>query len=566
MKRHLTAIMALVLIISMFAACGNGGSSASENAEPDDASQTVESSATTAQTSETEEPEDVQEDDNGIHVNQLPLVDELTTLTFYNSWNPSNPSITQSMDDYLAIQEAEKLTNVHIDWTMVAAASFGEQFNVMVASDEYCDIMGFVNSNYVGGIAGALNDEVIINIKSYLADYAPNYSARIDDIEYGWAQVSLDDDTVGAIYSLDDTSLAAGTRGLAIRGDWLKALGLETPETYEEFHDVFTAMKTEYGCYGFCLSGQIIEWGYPFVGGYGTPGYSLSFFGSDSYWYQVDGTVKNALIEDGFKKYLETMHQYYEEGLISPDFMTVAEQPNDPDKIGDMANGVYASFGISYGNIDTILANSTDENIEILAVKGPVENKGDKVHFCDYMPIMTNALESSISSACENPELAIAWLDFWYSETGYMLYDAGVEGTTYEIRDGVVYYTDLIVNNEYDLPIENASQLYCPAGMISSYRFVVTSSYPQASLDAINVWSEGFDHEYVMPVMTLSLDEIEEYNNGLADLQTFAKECIPAFINGSKSLDEWDSYVETLKSLGIEEKIAIYQNVLDRMK
>lgn len=59
-------------------------------------------------------------------------------------------------------------------------------------------------------------------------------------------------------------------------------------------------------------------------------------------------------------------------------------------------------------------------------------------------------------------------------------------------------------------------------------------------------------------------DENEIINAYAADLSTYFTENDTAFIMGTRSLDEWDEYVETVKSMGVDELIAVYQAGEDR--
>ena len=55
-----------------------------------------------------------------------------------------------------------------------------------------------------------------------------------------------------------------------------------------------------------------------------------------------------------------------------------------------------------------------------------------------------------VTSACENPEAAVQWIDYVYaSQDGLMLYNYGIEGMSYEYDEsGEIRFTDLITNNE----------------------------------------------------------------------------------------------------------------------
>ena len=59
-------------------------------------------------------------------------------------------------------------------------------------------------------------------------------------------------------------------------------------------------------------------------------------------------------------------------------------------------------------------------------------------------------------------------------------------------------------------------------------------------------------------------DENEIINAYSADLNTYFDEQQTAFIMGTRSLDEWDDYVATVKSMGIDQMIAVNQAAVDR--
>ena len=59
-------------------------------------------------------------------------------------------------------------------------------------------------------------------------------------------------------------------------------------------------------------------------------------------------------------------------------------------------------------------------------------------------------------------------------------------------------------------------------------------------------------------------EESLEYTDTWAAIQTYTNECISAFIIGDKSFDEWDDYVKTLDSMGLEKCRKIQQAGYDR--
>ena len=50
----------------------------------------------------------------------------------------------------------------------------------------------------------------------------------------------------------------------------------------------------------------------------------------------------------------------------------------------------------------------------------------------------------------------------------------------------------------------------------------------------------------------------------MADIQTYCDQAVPEFIMGSRPLWEFDAYVDTLNSMGLDRCIEIYQTAYDR--
>jgi putative aldouronate transport system substrate-binding protein len=62
----------------------------------------------------------------------------------------------------------------------------------------------------------------------------------------------------------------------------------------------------------------------------------------------------------------------------------------------------------------------------------------------------------------------------------------------------------------------------------------------------------------------MTTEETTSYNTIYNDIDTYLDENIVKFIVGDKSLDEFDSFVNTLRDMGIDECIAMTQTAYDR--
>src|SRR5699024_5275242 len=111
--------------------------------------------------------------------------------------------------------------------------------------------------------------------------------------------------------------------------------------------------------------------------------------------------------------------------------------------LGESAGIVFGSGGSGIG---VYLPGLQEKNPQsnVTAIRYPVENKGDIPKFTDETQLYSTAGSAAISANSKNKELAARFLDYSYSEEGYMLNNFGIEGESYEMKDGYPTYTDTI--------------------------------------------------------------------------------------------------------------------------
>lgn len=562
-------VLVIAMLLTLLAGCSStdttepglapAESSAAVSETPGEQEETgaVEEAPSTA--GETEEVEEEVEEEASLY----PLVDELTTITIYAPFTSENTAAVDSFDGWAAFGMAEETTNVHVEWTQVPTDQYSELCPIMLASGDYTDIIFSLNQGY--SLSRAFEEEIIIDLADYIYDYAPNYSALVDEIPNGWSRAANEDGSITAIFSLNSGS---NQQGVLIRGDWLEDLGLDIPETVDEFLDMLYTFKDAYGVAPLQMSSSTQE-GLIFTSAYDTPGYQISMFNPGCYWYQVDGVVDCGLICDGSYETLKIMNQLYNDNIFSRDFYTFGGGSMDSNKNGLVSGNVVGVLSVSDSMVDTYSDMvSGIEGAYWVAAKNPVLNAGDLIHFGNVDEVSTGSTCASISCDCDNVELCIQWLDYWYGEEGIMSYNYGIEGETYTIENDTPVYTDIIENNQWGVGYITAINSYCPVGNVPSYADIRRFSqyYTDLSRDAITLWSEASDYAYVMPTISMTEEESEQYNSRSADLETYSKECVLSFITGAMDLEtQWDEYVGRMEAMGIYENQAIYQAALDRV-
>lgn len=82
--------------------------------------------------------------------------------------------------------------------------------------------------------------------------------------------------------------------------------------------------------------------------------------------------------------------------------------------------------------------------------------------------------------------------------------------------------------------------------------------------ESYKVWSKFSPDQYLPNRLTMTSDEGASYASKYTDIETYVQECNVKFIMGQMSLDDYDSYRDTLRGMGIEDCIALQQAAMDR--
>jgi putative aldouronate transport system substrate-binding protein len=65
-------------------------------------------------------------------------------------------------------------------------------------------------------------------------------------------------------------------------------------------------------------------------------------------------------------------------------------------------------------------------------------------------------------------------------------------------------------------------------------------------------------------LLYLTTEETEQVRDSETDLKTYVEQMEAKFITGVEPLSNWDKYVKTIESMGVEEYVSVYQTAYDR--
>ena len=490
---------------------------------------------------------------------ELPLCDG-ETLTMWRGAVNRDASIS-SYSENTVYAELEKRTGVTIEFTEVPPPSMQEQFSLMVASQDYTDIMDGI-ADYVSSLDVLVDSEIVTPLNSYLEEYAPSYNYLLNNCQELSRASSTDDGTIPG-FSLLRVNKLGPSQGLVIRGDWVDQLGLRDPKTYDQMHDVLTEIKNA----GLCEYPLAMEYVGTFDYGTLAQGYGVRAHldaAKEDYYIDETGSVQFGPIQDGFREYLEMIHAWYEEGLVTRDLL-----PNSMMSSSDVLSGKYALWFDVGEFTETYASMASDPAFCVRGISEPVQNEGDILALGGGAYYNAAAPSLYVSFTSEKPELAISFLDYCFSVEGSAMCNYGIEGEGMEYdSDGYPHYSSLITDNPEGLTFTQCTIKYTlmAYGVIDDMR--LQDSYSQNLLDSIACWrsaSQPSDNDYIS-LFTMSVEESEEYSALYNNILTYASECVSQFIVGEKPLDEWDNYVAEIKTMGIDTCVAHMQAAYTRYK
>lgn len=482
-------------------------------------------------------------------------------LTWWTRLNANVSATYPNQGDTPWAQYVKEKTGIEVEFIHPTVGSEDEEFSIMVASGEYPDIIEYKWTSYPGGPGAAINDGVIINLDDVMANNAPNFSKLMNEHPSVAKMVKTSD---GSYYcfpflrGLDEPNITQFSAGMTLRKDVLDELKMDLPETIDEWDAVLRAYKD----YGFEVPFTTRkEW----MRDVWSPG-----FDNWGDFYVEDGVVKHGLIEDSRKEFLTKMNEWYKDGLIDRDWLVADKSSNQTYFTTGKSAAVYAPFGQGLGQYTQIMHETNPEITgDSIRCTVPVTSvKGQNAKFSKMNQIYDKSgVSAAISSQSENVEAAAWLLDWMYSEEGNLCCNFGIEGLTYEMKDGQPVYTDVIMKNPDGMSVANALAAYTRASTsgvcVQDPRYIEQYYEQDNQKEALELNMKTDMGSHFFPPTSVANEDSEQFADIMNNVKTLSDEMEAQFIAGTVSLDEWDNYIKQLKDFGIDDAIAMMQTAYD---
>lgn len=366
--------------------------------------------------------------------------------------------------------------------------------------------------------------------------------------------------------------------GICIRQDWLDKLGLEIPQTLDEFTDALRAFREN----DVNESGAVDE-----VLALDTAGFKNGL----NYWFGMvndyvgvnieAGTVESPWYSPVAKDYFRYIQALVEEGLLYPDAIGVdADSFDNAIKIIRTENKISALYYYPVGTYveNEVRATAADgtqgKEAEYSGIYPFAAEEGVTPFYSEETPYLVYLKHGVTSAAADKLEAVAKVYDTIYSPEYINIMDWGVEGETYEVVDGQNVLTTFTMTFAEKAAsgkskIDELARYFFPNLYHNERLFEIENTKDWPNKQAFEMATKDYPNKtpndntgyYALP----TAEQSAYLDSHLTDLETYSRETAANLSLGRLDVDaDWDTIIETLKSLGLDEVIAIRQDQLDR--
>lgn len=389
-KMILATLCSVSLLAASLAGCGSTDSSSDSAASDTTAADSTAASTESASTSSTDP-------------------DDYPTLLLAERISGTTPSDVDSVSEAISEITREKI-GCNVELMIISSGSYVQQMTLMLSGDEKLDIMGANSSLYNQALAsGALQP-----LDDLLAEYGSGITEALGDEWIQFGQVG------GVQYSIPvicDSAIGYGA--FMMRTDILEKYDIN-PDDIKTMDDVTAVFETVHenepdmivfdtGSVGYSPMQFMVQWDK--LGDY---------FGVLENLGQTT-TVTNLFESDQYREYLDLMRDWYQKGYMSADITSETEAGASRMKGGNL----FCYANASKPGIETQESVASGQDLTCVQV-------------LETLSVTSNNWQWTIPQNCEDPELAMQFLNLLYTDADIAnLMAYGIEGRDYvEADDG----------------------------------------------------------------------------------------------------------------------------------
>jgi len=488
----------------------------------------------------------------GFQATGLPIVTKQLPLTF----SGSKSALAPKYETMQLVQDWQKDTNIAITWTNLPDEVYQQKKNLMLASGDLPDALFNTGLSDAETVQYGTNG-TLIPLEDLIDEHAPilkGIFAKRPDIK---SAMTASDGHIYTLPSVEELGILQYPNFLYINRKWLDEAALPVPTTMAELKTALQAFKKRgpnviplsFRTDSFCANAADLLLA---VGG--VPD------NNDHRIVQNDKVIFTAAT-DGWKAGVKELGEWYQEGLIDPESFTqddvayLAKGKDNPENLG-------AFF---WWELQEFVGDARMKDYVMVGIlKG---NDGvRRASLSNYQEINRGAF--AITRANKYPEATMRWVD--------RLYDPVMSAETSWGPIGVALKKDasgMLVQIPAPAGVAQGEyrQKVAPGGpkitTAEDFKTVVAPE-PRAKVrqDLVKKYYAPYKANDQYPPVMLSNDELDQVNNPQTDIAALVKEKFASWIVKGNIEAEWAGYLNSLKSIGVDDVTRVYQGAYDRYK
>ena len=507
-------------------------------------------------------------------VGTYPISEEPLEFTMFRTNMPNVEDFqTNDFTKYM-----EDLTNIKFTFEAAARDDRAEKLNMEF--NTYPDVI----MHYAPDAAKwGVEEGILIPLDDLIEANMPNYMEKMGQY---LDQMRETDGHIYQLAGLNECYHCQYARKMWVNTHYLEEMGVEVPQTTEEFYEVCKKFVETYPD-KIAIGGASSGWYVDFVA------WLMGSFTLDSGEYgklalTPDGEIVSAATTEEWREGLRYIKSLYDIGAIyDGNFTQDAEQLRTIMNQEDVPV-LFVPFGTISDGIDSDSNNEVYRQYQCISpLEGP---DGTRITpYFKYSGLETGSF--SITDKCSNPAAVLRWVDYFFSEKGDISAQFGAdegkdwvwepndgsvglngEPAMYKISDEAQYSSEVQNHDWQDLVIRYAPAEYRLGAATDPDVDTGTSAGLEKLLyDATKEKQEPYGQKPengdldVLPDLKMTADESTELQTIQVEVKNYINSAKVAFITGTKSLDDdWDTYLKELDACGLQTMIDIYQAAYDR--
>ncbi|MFV0492794.1 MAG: extracellular solute-binding protein [Pseudorhodobacter sp.] len=339
------------------------------------------------------------------------------------------------------------------------------------------------------------------------------------------------------------------TKGYFIRQDWLDKLGLEIPQTAEEFYEVLHAFKTR-DPNGNGKADEIPFFARDLIALLQiAPLWDARSSGSSEAldFYVQGNALVHGLVQPEFKDVIRNLAKWYREGLIDPAVLDEDMQSRTYALKNNLAGAMHDWF-VSTSSFNDSLQDEIP-GFRLIPIAPPASASGQRREEGRRRKIQPSGW--AISYQNPYPIETLKYFDFWFGEEGRRLDSFGLEGVHYDLIDGKpVFKPEVLAADKPVIEQLRDAGAAMPRGVRQDFNYEWQSANEIAQAGMRLYRTGDYLFEAVYP-SALNQEEQVAIDLYLAPVKAHIIKRVTGWIRGEGDVDaEWESYLRELNDIG----------------